>query len=181
MTDSIQSPTGRRSGRRRHPLLIGKCPKTWHPEAVGVVPNYAKTLEAFQARQAHGAKVMASVKARGVPFNRKGVPDGSARRRLGVDSFKALARHEAQRIMIHLRKEGLLMEPDNVIANEALEVAIEIHRDKLADGKLRLAAARICLEWTKAKPATKIEQTVRTAESFLDDLALESLPNANAQ
>lgn len=161
--------------QRRHPFLEGKDKKVWHPEAVGIVPRYAKTAEAFKKRQEHGSRNMAAVKASGREFSRRGVPDGFARRREGVESFTALAKHEAARIMTYLRKEDLLVEPDNEIANDALKVAIELSRNPSVPPQLHLAAAKVVLEYTRAKPAQKSEVTLRTAESFLDDIASESL------
>lgn len=181
MTDTTKKTKLKTRAKVKHPLLEGKDRKVWHPELAGVVPHYAKTLAIFEARQAHGRKIIAAVRASGRRFDRLGVPDGGARRREGVLSFRALARHEAARIMDHLRKEGLLLEPDNDLANEALMVAVEIHRDKLSPGPLRLAASKVVMEWTRAKPASKVETTIRTAESFLDDLAEASLPNARGR
>ena len=110
-------------------------------------------------------------------MSRLGVPDGMGRRGTrGVTHFRALAKHEADRIFAYLKKEDMLVEPDNDIANEALLVAIELHRDALSPRIIRLAAARTCLEWTRSKPAQKFEATVRRAEDFLLELSRDALP-----
>lgn len=62
---------------------------------------------------------------------------------------------------------------EDEMARESLVTALSIMRDRHSNNKDRLAAARTILEWTKQKPATKNEHTVRRAEDFLDQLAVE--------
>jgi hypothetical protein len=73
-----------------------------------------------------------------------------------------------QRIIKKMADQGQL--PDDPRAVEALEKTMVILRTQ-EDAKSKLAAARLILDFTKAKPTTKIEHTVKTAEDYLDELA----------
>ena len=163
---------------RRHPFLDGWPKNKWNPDAVGKVRSYPATLEAFEKLRDRSRIQVAEIRARNPDgFTRRGVPNGMARRSDGAKFLRALGRHEAVRIHAYMKQEGLLLEPDNKVANDALLVAIELSRDPMVDPKLKLAAARVVLEWTQAKPAAKSEVTVaRKAEDFLLELAAEALP-----
>ena len=63
--------------------------------------------------------------------------------------------------------------PKNEFAKEAIEAAVESMRMDAINVKDKLAAARLVLEFTMAKPASSSEVTVKTAESFLADIAAE--------
>lgn len=69
-----------------------------------------------------------------------------------------------------MRDAGQL--PDDPRAVEALEETVKTLR-AAESPKDKIAAARLILDFTKAKPAQKIEATVRTHEDFLDELAGE--------
>ena len=60
----------------------------------------------------------------------------------------------------------------NQYAKEALETAVEILRTPSAT-RDRLASARLILEFTEAKPASKSEVTLHQAEAWLEELAKE--------
>ncbi|MFC3214616.1 hypothetical protein [Novosphingobium panipatense] len=60
--------------------------------------------------------------------------------------------------------------PDDPRAVEALKESMVILRTQ-EDAKLKLAAARLVLDFTKAKPTSKQEITVKTAEDYLDEIA----------
>jgi len=62
--------------------------------------------------------------------------------------------------------------PDDPMAVEALEKAMTVLRDNITP-KDKIAAARLILDFTKAKPAQKLEHTVRSAEDILDEMAAE--------
>ncbi len=68
--------------------------------------------------------------------------------------------------------ENNIVAPENDLAVEALEFAITVVR---TPGMVRdkLAAARMVLDFTKQKPATKSDVTVRKAEDFLTDIAVD--------
>lgn len=62
--------------------------------------------------------------------------------------------------------------PDDPMAVEALQQAMTVLRAPQT-AKDKIAAARLILDFTKAKPTTKVEHTVRTAEDILDEMAEE--------
>ena len=64
--------------------------------------------------------------------------------------------------------------PKEGFAREALETAVTEMRKKELASKDRLAAARLVLEWTKAKPAAESNVTIKKAEDFLADLAKDA-------
>lgn len=94
----------------------------------------------------------------------KGLPDG-----MGA---KAFAAHKAEIeattkiIMGKLVKDNELNPTDDAYAIEALETAVNVMRMQ-GDVRNKLGAAKLVLEYTKAKPSTKSEVTVNTAEDFL--------------
>lgn len=75
-----------------------------------------------------------------------------------------------KRIMKKMADNGQL--PDDPRAVEALEKSMTILRTE-EDSKTKLAAARLVLDFTKAKPTTKHEVTVKSAEDYLDEMAEE--------
>lgn len=79
-----------------------------------------------------------------------------------------MAHEEAKRIAKIMAKEGIM--PDENMAASALQSAFGMIGEPL-NPRDRLAAIRTVLEYTKQKPATQSNVTVRTAEDFLDELA----------
>ena len=61
-------------------------------------------------------------------------------------------------------------------AKEALTTAVEVMRSPDAT-RDRLAAARLVLDFTKQKPASKSEMAISQAESFLEGLLQEEQTN----
>lgn len=113
---------------------------------------YSKRLNAKNTTPKGGRKV--------------GVP-----RSLTVKQFNARVAEQKpiiERIMKKMADKGQL--PDDPRAVEAIETGLTIMRTQ-EDQKLKLNAARMILDFTKAKPTTKIEHTVKTAEDYLDELA----------
>jgi hypothetical protein len=94
---------------------------------------------------------------------RYGVPDGM--RKSQAKWFWRQARFEATLTMKKLDKAGVLDDADE-FAREALHSALSIMRMEITQ-KDRLAAARLVLDFTKAKPAQKSEITVNKAEEWL--------------
>lgn len=103
----------------------------------------------------------------------------SGGRKKGVPFALTSAQYEARlaeqtpivkRIMKKMADNGQL--PDDPRAVEALEQSMIVLRTQ-EDAKTKLAAARLVLDFTKAKPTTKHEVTVKTAEDYLDELADE--------
>lgn len=100
-------------------------------------------------------------------------------RLVGVPRALTKEQHEARleeqttivkRIMKKMADNGQL--PDDPRAVEALEESMVILRTQ-EDAKTKLAAARLVLDFTKAKPTSKQEVTIKTAEDYLDELADE--------
>lgn len=63
---------------------------------------------------------------------------------------------------------------------EALKTAVEVMR---IDGQARekLAAARLVLDFTKSKPATKSDVTISAAEDFLNAVMNDEEENSDGQ
>lgn len=150
-----------------------RASRAWDPNKVGVIPSYPKTEAVWLERQA-AARLRAQARhAEGV-FNRTGVPDGWAGRKHEVAEIRTVAREEATIIVKHMIDKEIVT-PEDPRAEEALTVAVEIARDKTMQPASRLQAARIVLDFTRQKPATKADVTVRKAEDFLMGLAAEAL------
>ncbi|MFC6621984.1 hypothetical protein [Novosphingobium panipatense] len=112
--------------------------------------------------------------ARKLAAKRKG-PSGGRRvgvpRTLTVEQFEARKAEQTiivERIMKKMAENDQL--PDDPRAVEALKESMVILRTQ-EDAKLKLAAARLVLDFTKAKPTSKQEITVKTAEDYLDEIA----------
>lgn len=101
--------------------------------------------------------------------SRMGIPTGM--RKAEAEKVWEEARHLAERDIQNMKDAGII-EPADTQAEEAMRATLEVMRSPM-DQKLKLAAARQVLEWTKAKPAAKTEMTVNTAEAWLDSLTGE--------
>lgn len=106
---------------------------------------------------------------KGLPGRRPGSKDGYTQTELQKQRTKAKA--EAQRIVEYMEQKFDL--PKDEFAKEALTTAVEIMRIDAINVKDKLAAARTVLEWTMAKPASQNEVTVKRAEDFLNDIAID--------
>lgn len=80
-----------------------------------------------------------------------------------------VVKEQVKRDMAIIKSAGIVLDD---AAEEALGMTLELMRGP-GDGKLKLAAARQVLEWTKAKPAAKSEVTVNSAEAWLASLEEE--------
>lgn len=106
---------------------------------------------------------------KGLPGRRPGSKDGYT----ANDLNKQRAKAKAEAIEIVKIMEKKLEIPKDEFAREALTTAVEIMRIDAINAKDKLAAARTVLEWTMAKPSSSSEVTIKSAESFLDDIAAE--------
>lgn len=157
--------------RKRSPRLT----KTGKP--VNTNSAWSQRLKALWADPEWRAKMVAKNRARAIPAMKKagqrfGVPDGM--RKSQAKWFWRQARFEASLTMNKLEKAGIIDMPNEAAAAEALHTALTIMRMP-GEQKNSLAAARLVLEYTKAKPAAKSEITVNKAEEWL---AAISEPNA---
>jgi hypothetical protein len=177
---NVPTPHRLRRSRRVDPI-VHRCRGTWNPDLVGY-PGYPKTLEAFEEKQRKNRERFQKWKEEGRFPNRRGVPNGFAGAREAIDQGRAEARTEAKEIIAKMKRNG---EPsEDPRSEESLEAAIEVVRAKAEDANGRrdylygvadrLKAAKLVLEFTKAKPATKNEVTIQRAEDFLEGLARES-------
>lgn len=84
--------------------------------------------------------------------------------------MRAIAKDEAKRMVRIMEKKGFEI-PENEFAREAIEAAVETMRMEAISPKDKLTAARLVLDFTKAKPAAQTELTVKRAEDFLAEIA----------
>lgn len=89
------------------------------------------------------------------------------------DKIKAKAKAEAIEIVKYMENEKGYEIPKREFAKEAITTAVEIMRRDDISPKDKLSAAKAVMEWTLAKPAIETNMNVRTAESFLEDIAKE--------
>jgi hypothetical protein len=171
-----------------------------HPNATGNYPQFAETLRKHWAdpewRAALLAKRQARIderKAKGEPVGAHGVPNGW--RKPAWKHELARCRRKATWLMKKMVAAGIV-EPitetefvevdgkrvevpttEGQMAARALKEAMVI---SLAPGerKDKLTALRMVLDFTKAKPAQKIDAKFSNAESFLDEVAAEVLSGA---
>jgi hypothetical protein len=104
--------------------------------------------------------------------NRSGVPDGM--RAAQAQPLWDLARQKAKYLMSELEKEGVVQFdpniPEDEMAKAALAEAFTLAMSPMGDTKLRHAAMRTVLEWTRAKPATKTDLRLNSAEAWLKEV-----------
>lgn len=118
-------------------------------------------------RAAHSAKIRA---ARKRPTNQiPGKPRDLTNKQWAV--VQQVAANDAKIIIKTMRGAGQL--PDDPRAVEALERALQVLRSAESP-KDKTAAARLLLDFTKAKPGHKSEVVDRSHEEFLDALANET-------
>ncbi len=110
-------------------------------------------------------------KAEGVRLGRpRGATEGFLKSKRDV--FIKTAKAEAKEIVKFMEHKGYAI-PKQEFAKEAIETAVEIMRREDIHPKDKLTAAKTVLEWTLSKPATEANVNVRSAESFLEDIAKE--------
>lgn len=89
------------------------------------------------------------------------------------DKLISTAKAEAKEIVTYMENTKGYEIPKQEFAKEAIVTAVEIMRRDDINVKDKLTAAKTVLEWTLAKPATETTVNVKTAESFLEDIAAE--------
>ena len=94
----------------------------------------------------------------------RGVPDGY--RKEQIEPIRAKVKAEAKQVVEIMAKE---FDIEDEYAKAALETAVEVMR-MVGDNRERVAAARLVLDFTKQKPASKSELAVSKAEDFLAGL-----------
>jgi hypothetical protein len=108
-----------------------------------------------------------STKPRKNPGRPKGVPDGHTAET--IKPIREQAKKDAKKV-VKIMSEKFNIEDE--YQKEALRTAVEVMR---IDGQTRerLAAARLVLDFTKSKPASKSDVSIHKAEDFLASLLVE--------
>lgn len=119
-----------------------------------------------EERKAYSQKLIAARKGNHPNTNVPGKPRDLTKAQWAAVMVEARA--DAKRIMQKMKDAGQL--PDDPRAVEALEKAVTTLRASESPKDVA-ALGRLILDFTKAKPAQKIEATVRTAEDILDEMA----------
>lgn len=144
----------------------------------GSRPNSGRPLTSEQAK---------ALSAKSVALGgRSGVPNGMPKAQAMV--LWAQAREKSEWLMTKLEEAEVITFDPNLteeqMARAALTEAFAIVMSPMGDGKERLAAIRTVLEWTKAKPATKTDLKLSTAEKWLEEVVVDhqrSLPAPSTQ
>ena len=189
MTDEAATPaTQEKRGRKPRRQGIARCvegasaparrrqkgepPKQWNPEYAKKIAWYPKTPEKFEVWVAKKRERMLRLRDMGCLPTRRGIPDGFGGQKDLVLELRAKAKAEAKEIVQYMKKQNMI--DDDPRAEEALEAMIGIVRAK--DDKMnvplyrasdRISAAKVVLDFTKQKPASKVDATVTKAEDFL--------------
>jgi hypothetical protein len=170
-------PRGRPPGSKNKPkdvfAFIDECLKA---PVVGVkAPKPKKrggagrfTYMTPEERSAHAKAMKAKVKDYSNVGRKKGVPQRS--NCYGHALAEKEASPEVKRIMKKMKNAGQL--PDDPRAVQALETTLKILKAQDTDAKTKVAAARLLLDFTKAKPAAKVAIEF-SPEDFLDEIAAE--------
>jgi len=121
-----------------------------------------------EQRKEYSAKLVAARKGNRPNTNIPGKP-----RHLTNAQWAAVqeeAKRDAKRIISKMKDAGQL--PDDPRAVEALEKAVTTLRTSQSPKDVA-ALGRLILDFTKPKPAQKVDHTVRSAEDILDEMAEE--------
>ena len=147
-----------RKTRAKSPSKVGQGP------APNKKPrnNYFATL--MSTPEGRELRRQWSTKPRKNPGRPKGVPDGY--RKADIEPIREQAKKEAEKVVQIMSDK---FDIDDGYAKEALQTAVEVMRTP-GETRERLSAARLVLDWTKAKPAAKSEVTIGKAEEFLASL-----------
>lgn len=168
-------PTGRPRGRPKGATNIPSI-ETFVQDSLSTPPPVPPRKPKAKPRGpwAHMAPEERSEHSKRLAALKKG-PSGGRRagvpQKLTVDQFEALVAEQTpivKRIMKKMADTGQL--PDDPRAVAALEKAVLLVRTSQNE-KNQIAAARLVLDFTKAKPTAKVEHTIKTAEDYLDELA----------
>jgi len=127
--------------------------------------NYFSTL--METPEGREKRRLWSTKPRKNGGRPKGVPDGY--RKETIAPIRAQAQKDAKRIT-EIMSDKFNIEDE--YQKEALQTAVEVMR-LVGETRERLAAARLVLDFTKSKPASKSDVSIHKAEDFLASLLIE--------
>jgi hypothetical protein len=171
--DEVTKPKARKKKRKTSPRPQRYTATRTRPRATK--PGTAAANKALWADPVWRAMMMEKRKAAGVLArgfsSRYGVPDGM--RKVEADKLCAVAHESAKDTMSELKKSGAIGDLDPR-AEEALQSAIEVMR-KPGSKSVQLTAARLVLDFTKSKPASKSEISVNKAEEWLAQVAVNDV------
>lgn len=158
----VAQAAGPRKKRPYHRSLKGTTPKSRARKKQAPPNPNGGPLEALLAAS-RAARVSENRVEPGTP---KGMTKAAWNAQWGA------AKAKAGKLLEEMEKLGLIdnsapIDTDEGRANAALGYAIAVVITDQLPVKDRLAAAKIVLDFTKAKPATKSEVTVNAAEAFL--------------
>ena len=159
---------------RRHLFLRQRPRGVWYPEAVGIVPNYFKTQEAFDKSSARCREQVIRLNAAGV-MQRKGVPNGWGRLKKEAIQERKDAVVRAQGIYKDMVEKDII-EPaaigsvDDQRAELAMIHVLAMMVDQTNTTAARQRAQETVLAYCKAKPATVTAIKLNAAEDFLSSL-----------
>lgn len=134
-------------------------------------PRYGKSKahsEASKARWADPeirAKMLDGLRNKRGNTARYGIPDGM--RREEAEAEWAWASFYASRVTRIMKEQGIIEEDPKV--EKAFTAAVEVLESPMSQN-VKLQAARLILDFTKAKPASKAEITVAKAEDWLQSV-----------
>ena len=147
-----------RKQRAKSPSKVGKGK---HPQKA---PKHNYFAELMKTEEGRALRRQWSQKPRKNPGRPRGVPDGFSKEQ--IEPIRAKEKIEAKRI-VKIMSEKYNIEDE--YAKAALETAVEVMRVP-GDNRERVAAARLVLDFTKSKPASKNELSISKAEDFLASL-----------
>lgn len=104
------------------------------------------------------------------PGRKHGAIDGSSVRKR--ERSRVTAKAEAKIIVEYMMENNMI--PKEGYAKEAIQTAVELMRETEIHPRDKLAAAKVVLEYTLAKPATETTVNVKSAEDFLAEIAKDA-------
>ena len=147
--------------KRKQRVKQTRTGKGVHPQKAPKNNYFAMLSQTEEGRQ---KRKEWSARKRKNPGRPKGVPDGYTK-----ETIKPIREKAKQFAEEYVTKKTDIK---NEFAKEALTTAVEVMRCP-GETKERLAAARLVLEFTEAKPASKSDVTLHQAEVWLEELAAE--------
>jgi len=149
---NLKKPRAKSPSKTRFPQ---KAPKN----------NYFSTL--METEEGRALRKSWSTKKRIRTGRPRGVPDGYSKEQ--IEPIRAEAKKEAERL-VNIMADKFNIEDE--YAKKALVTAVEV-MNVVGETRERLAAARLVLDFTKQKPASKNEVSLSKAEDFLASLVTE--------
>tara|TARA_B110000208_G_scaffold63044_1_gene81832 strand:+ start:6870 stop:7394 length:525 start_codon:yes stop_codon:yes gene_type:complete len=140
-------------------------PKTYPKKATPKSNHYFSKL--MSTPEGRALRKQWSTKPRKNAGRPKGVPDGY--RKDTIAPLRAQAKIDANKV-VEIMSDKYNIEDE--YQKEALHTAVEVMR-LVGETRERLAAARLVLDFTKSKPASKSDVSISKAEDFLASLLQE--------